>query len=71
VYAGAANLQFLKCLWRNLGAGEFQMTTLSRIGIQKWISRQDLFDRVVKYIIENMGKLFRQFYRQVFEKRVP
>ena len=34
------------------------MTTLSRIGIQKWTSRQDLFDRVVKYIIENMGKTF-------------
>ena len=27
------------------------MTTLSRIGTQKWISRQDLFERVVKYII--------------------
>lgn len=34
------------------------MTTLSRIGTQKWISRQDLFERVVKYIIENMGKTF-------------
>lgn len=58
VYAGVENLQFLKCLWRNLGAGELQMTTLYRIGIQKWTSRQDLFDRVVKYIIENMGKTF-------------
>ena len=46
-------------------------TVISRDIVKRHrINRQDLFDRVVKYIVENMGKnFFGKFHCQIFEKR--